>query len=72
MEEELINSIKNNEFIIYLQPKFNTIDEKILGDEALIRKNVDGKIIMQNRKMIDINEREIMKKFKKIAKRLCK
>ena len=40
MEEELINSIKNNEFIIYLQPKFNTIDEKIVGAEALIRKNV--------------------------------
>lgn len=33
---------------------------------------IDGKIIMQNRKMIDINEREIMKKVKKIAKRLCK
>ena len=33
---------------------------------------IDGKVIMQNRKMIDINEREIMKKVKKIAKRLCK
>ena len=49
MEEELINSIKNNEFIIYLQPKFNTIDEKIVGAEALIRKNVDGKIIMPDK-----------------------
>lgn len=45
---ELINSIKNNEFIIFLQPKFDTITEKIVGAEALIRKLKDGKIIMPN------------------------
>lgn len=33
---------------------------------------IDGKIIMQNRKMRNINEREVMKQVKKIAKRLCK
>ncbi len=48
MEEELLNSIKNNEFIIYLQPKFDTLTEKIVGAEALIRKLKDGKIIMPN------------------------
>ena len=57
MEEELINSIKNNEFIIYLQPKFNTIDEKIVGAEALIRKNVEGKIIMPD-KFIPLYEKK--------------
>lgn len=43
---ELINSIKNNEFIIFLQPKFDTITEKIVGAEALVRKIKNGKIIM--------------------------
>ena len=49
MKEELINSIKNNEFIIYLQPKFNTKTEKIVGAEALIRKQVNGKLIMPDK-----------------------
>ncbi len=48
MEEELLNSIKNNEFIIYLQPKFDTVTEKIAGAEALIRKLKNGKVIMPN------------------------
>ena len=34
MEKELLNSIKNNEFIVFLQPKFDTITEKIVGAEA--------------------------------------
>ena len=33
---------------------------------------IDGKVIMQNRKMINMNEREVMKQVKRIAKRLCK
>ena len=43
---KLINVIKNNEFIIFLQPKFNTKTEKIVGAEALIRKVKNGKIMM--------------------------
>ena len=31
---------------------------------------IDGKTIMQNRKMINLNEKEVMKQVKKIAKRL--
>lgn len=49
MKEKLLNSIKNNEFIVYLQPKFNTKTEKIVGAEALIRKQIDGKIIMPDK-----------------------
>lgn len=45
---ELINSIKNNEFIIFLQPKFDTITEEVVGAEALIRKLENKKIIMPN------------------------
>lgn len=31
---------------------------------------IDGNLIMQNRKMLNLNEKEVMKKVKKIAKRL--
>ncbi len=31
---------------------------------------IDGKLIMQNRKMINLNEKEVMRQVKKIAKRL--
>jgi len=31
---------------------------------------IDGKIIMQNRKMINLDEKEVMKQVKRIAKRL--
>ena len=31
---------------------------------------IDGKVIMQNRKMINLDEKEVMKQVRKIAKRL--
>lgn len=46
MKKELLNSIKNNEFVIHLQPKFDTKTEKLVGAEALIRKKVNERIIM--------------------------
>lgn len=46
LKKELLNSIKNNEFVIYLQPKFDTKTEELVGAEALIRKQVNGRIIM--------------------------
>lgn len=49
MKEELLSSIKNNEFIIYLQPKFDTKTERLVGAEALIRKQVNGRIIMPDK-----------------------
>lgn len=48
VKRKLLKSINNNEFIIYLQPKFNTFTEKLVGAEALIRKKVENKIIMPN------------------------
>ena len=33
---------------------------------------IDGKIVMQNRKMTNLDEKEAMRKVKKNAKRLCK
>lgn len=44
----LINFIKNDEFIVFLQPKFDTITEKIVGAEALVRKFKNGKLIFPN------------------------
>lgn len=49
MKEDLLNSINNNEFKIFLQPKFDTVSEKIVGAEALVRKVVDGNIIMPDK-----------------------
>lgn len=37
LEGDLVNSIKNNELIVFLQPKYGIADEKITGAEALIR-----------------------------------
>ena len=48
LEERLKNGIKNNEFVIYLQPKFYTNTGKLAGAEALIRWNRDGKLVMPN------------------------
>ena len=48
LEERLKNGIKNNEFVIYLQPKFDTNTGKLAGAEALIRWNRDGKLVMPN------------------------
>jgi len=49
MKEDILNSINNNEFIIYLQPKFDTITENVVGAEALIRKQINGNIVMPDR-----------------------
>ena len=48
LEERLKKGIKNNEFVIYLQPKFYTNTGKLAGAEALIRWNRDGKLVMPN------------------------
>ena len=48
LEERLKNGIKNNEFVIYLQPKFYTNTGKLAGAEALVRWNRDGDVVMPN------------------------
>lgn len=39
------NALKNKEFVIYLQPKYDIIMEKIVGAEALVRWGKNGTII---------------------------
>ena len=48
LEKDLDEALKNNEFKIFLQPKFDIKTEKIVGAEALIRREKNNKIIMPN------------------------
>ena len=48
LEKDFREGIKNNEFKIFLQPKFDIRTEKIVGAEALIRREKDGMLIMPN------------------------
>ena len=45
---KLINGIENNEFLIYLQPKFDIKLNELAGAEALVRWKVNNQIIMPN------------------------
>ena len=48
LEKDFEDAIKNNEFKIFLQPKFDIKTEKIVGAEALIRRQKQEKLIMPN------------------------
>ncbi len=39
IEKTMHEALKNNEFMVYLQPKYTTAEEKISGAEALVRWN---------------------------------
>lgn len=39
LKDNLYEGLKNNEFMVYLQPKYNLEDESLAGAEALIRWN---------------------------------
>lgn len=48
MKNEFETALKNNEFIIFLQPKFDTLTEEVKGAEALIRRIINHEIVMPN------------------------
>lgn len=48
LEKDFEKGIENKEFKIFLQPKFDTKTEQIVGAEALIRREKDGELIMPN------------------------
>lgn len=48
LEKDFEEGVKNNEFKIFMQPKFDIKTEKIVGAEALIRREKEGKVIMPN------------------------
>ena len=48
IESRMQTALENHEFEVYLQPKYDIKTETIVGAEALVRWNMDGKIIMPN------------------------
>ena len=48
LERDFEKGLQNNEFKIFLQPKFDVKTEKVVGAEALIRREIDRKLIMPN------------------------
>ena len=46
IEEQLLNAVKNDEFILYFQPKVHLFTNEVTGAEALVRwKTADGELI---------------------------
>lgn len=56
LEADLVNSIKNNELIVFLQPKYDIQRETIKGAEALVRWNHHEKGMVGPNKFIPIAE----------------
>lgn len=48
LHSRIQRGIDNKEFLIYLQPKFDTKTEKLAGAEALVRWKKNDKIVMPN------------------------
>lgn len=63
IEKEMENALINNEFKIYIQPRYDTMSEKIIGGEALIRWIKDGKIIMPDEFIPIFEENNFIKKI---------
>lgn len=57
VEDKMATSLTNNDFKLYLQPKFRTDTEEICGAEALVRWAVDGQIFMHPMDFIPVLER---------------
>lgn len=73
MEQEIEKLIENNEFVIFLQPKVDTLTEKIKGAEALIRKKVGDKIIMPDQFIPSYEKTgEIVKLDMYVLEEVCK
>ena len=63
LEKDFEEGIKNNEFKIFLQPKFDIKNETIVGAEALIRRKKQDKLIMQNEFIKEYEEKGIITKL---------
>ena len=75
LEKDFEEGIENNEFKIFLQPKFDIKTEKIVGAEALIRRQKDNKLIMPNSFIPDYEKTNLITKldmfvFESIAEKL--
>jgi len=48
LEKDFFEALRNDEFKVFLQPKFDIKTEKVVGAEALVRREKNGKLIMPN------------------------
>lgn len=74
IEDEMEEALKNNEFKLYFQPKYEIYTEEIVGAEALVRWKHPEKGILTPGKFINIFEKNafIMKLDLYILEQTCK
>ena len=74
IENDMYKALKNKEFVLYLQPKYDIFENKIVGAEALIRWiTPEGKMVMPG-EFIPIFERNgfVVKTDRFIWREVCK
>ncbi len=73
LEDKMVTALKNEEFTVFYQPKYDTVTKKLSGAEALIRwKNPDGTYTAPY-KFIPIAEKNgfVLKLDKYIFRKVC-
>lgn len=63
IELEMQQALDNEEFIIYIQPKYDTQTEKIIGGEALIRWKKNNELIYPDKFIYIFEENNFIKKL---------
>ena len=71
--DNLVTSLKNNEFKIFYQPKYDVKEKKVIGSEALARLVNNGKIVPA-KEFIDIAEKYDFSSYldKYVLEEVCK
>ena len=73
MNNKIINAIKNDEFIVYLQSKHNILDSSIVGAEALVRWQHEDNLITPDRFIVLAEDLNIISNIDKfVFETLCK
>lgn len=71
--DNLVNALKNNEFEVYFQPKYDHKLKKVVGSEALVRLIQDGHVVSAS-EFIDVAEKygftSLLDKY--VLKEVCK
>lgn len=58
LKDHLYEGLKNHEFLVYLQPKYNLEDESLAGAEALIRWNYNHETLLSPAEFIPVFEED--------------
>jgi len=71
-KKEIINALKNNEFKLYIQPKYETQSKKICGGEVLIRWHKNNRIIYPNKFISNLEKSRLIHKLDFfVLKKIC-